>query len=480
MDPGKRRISRFREVGPDRAGEFAARGLPRRHFFPHRVYYLPKCGPGAWVLGREMCDQTIVEAHWEVLLYADQSWIDEFPDDLFFDDDLIWHRQQFGRTGHVAFAYLLVKEGNCYGLNYVSDVVQRISRRQSYRTRIEKKFHGWHHMLMNAVMNFAVERGIKKVYSPASTLVMANTDRSRRVQKPMFERVYDGCVNPRFAAAREGNWWVIDVAANRERLVAPSKREETLRADKTICIFHDIERGIGHVGVDANRARLADRIAPEALTQMLRCENAAGFKATYNVLGCFFDQVRGEIERGGHCLAFHSYDHRVRKYWQWTKYYDQVRRWLAILKGAAQNGNYRDQLYRCRLVDRRVRGFRPPGSFRTPEWSDQNLVSRNFEWYATSPWRVGSDRPVMQNRLVKIPLRFDDFSLYKNRVPFVDWEKWALGLIEQGDFVAFGLHDCYADFWLPHYGAFLEKIASLGSFKTLDDAANETLFANAT
>jgi hypothetical protein len=53
-------------------------------------------------------------------------------------------------------------------------------------------------------------------------------------------------------------------------------------------------------------------------------------------------------------------------------------------------------------------------------------------------------------------------------------------LIEQGDFVAFGLHDCYADFWLPHYGAFLEKIASLGSFKTLDDAANETLFANAT
>jgi hypothetical protein len=39
------------------------------------------------------------------------------------------------------------------------------------------------------------------------------------------------------------------------------------------------------------------RIAPAALTAMLRCEQAAGIKATYSVVGCFLDEVRPEIEQ---------------------------------------------------------------------------------------------------------------------------------------------------------------------------------------
>jgi hypothetical protein len=478
-EPENRRISKFREVSPDRREEFKARGLPQRHFFPHRAYYLPKCGPDALLLGRQMCGDSTLEAHWEVLLYAEGPWIDEFPGDLFFDDDLIWHRQQLGRTGHIAFAYLLVKEGNLYGLNYVSDVVQRISRSQRYRTRIEKKFHGWHYMLLNSILNFAVETRIKKVYSPTSALVMVHTDRTRTVQKEMFERVYDRAVNQHFSVTREGAWWVIDVRENRDRLVVPTQCEESLAAERTVCICHDIERGSGHLGIDSRRAETADRIAPEALTEMVRCEEAAGLKTTYNVVGCFFDEVRAQIERGGHCLAFHSYDHQVRRCWSLTQHYYRVRRWLASANGGGKNGEYRDQLYRCRLVDRRVRGFRPPGSYRTAEWSDENLVFRNFEWYANSIRELRSTRPVMEKRLIKIPILFDDFPLYKQGMPFSEWESRAIRMIERGDFVVFGLHDCYADFWLPHYSTFLKKISDLGTFKTLDTVGNETLFAHA-
>jgi hypothetical protein len=357
-----RRISRFREISPNRKEEFLARGLPGRHFFPHRAYYLPKCGPDALKLGRRMCGGNRLDVHWEVLLYAHPSLIEKFPSDLFFDDDLIWHRQQLNKPGHIAFAYLVVQNGNLYGLNYVSDLVQRISRRRSYKTRIEKLCKGWHHMLLNSVMNFAVENSITRILSPTAAFVIKQTDPERTVQKRLFERVYDEAVQQHFSVTKQGDWWLIDVEANRERLVVPAKAEEALPNEKTICISHDIERGFGHFGIDAQRAQVASRIAPSALAETLRCEEAVGLKTTFNVLGCFFDEVRADIERDGHCLAFHSYNHQVRKCWQVTRYYYRVRRLLASLANRDGQSMHQDQLYSCRLVDRRVRGFRPPQS----------------------------------------------------------------------------------------------------------------------
>ena len=38
----------------------------------------------------------------EVIIYAQPSVISEFPLDLFFDDDVIWHQQHFGKPGQVA------------------------------------------------------------------------------------------------------------------------------------------------------------------------------------------------------------------------------------------------------------------------------------------------------------------------------------------------------------------------------------------
>jgi len=474
-----RRVSKFREIMPDRCGEFKDQGLLGRHFFPHRCYYLPKCGPDGLKMSQRMCGIADPNASWEAVLYATGSAAREFPADLYFDDEVVWHRQQFGRVGQVATANLVVAGKRVYGNNYLADLVQRISRRREYKTRVENRFGGWAFMLLNAILNFAVEQQLDDIFSPTADFVLEQVPPDRHVQRQLFDRIYDRPVVSRYRAVRQGKWWVINVKENRERLVVPAKGEEVLANEKTICICHDIERGFGHLGIDANRAQLADCIAPGALTEMMRCEGAADLKATYNVLGCFFDEVRGEIEHNGHCIAFHSYDHQIRRFWQLTELYYGARHLLALLRGRSWRGKYQDQLARCREVDYRIRGFRSPRSRPSGEWSDHNMVFRNFEWFATSAWRLGSARPLMRGRLVKIPICFDDFALYQPGVSLEQWEGEVLAKIEHNDFVAFGLHDCYADLWLARYPAFLKKIEGLGAFKTLDQVASETILASA-
>ena len=425
-----------------------------------------------------MCGRRNLDGHVEMVLFADSTELEQLPREIFFDDDLVWHRQHFGMNGHVAFAYLLVDEDQLYGLNYVSDLVQRISRRREYATRVEKRFHGWRHMLLNSIVNFAVERGLRTLHSPTSELVMRHTDKARSVKKALFERIYDKTVTERFNATRSKGWWVIDIASNRDRLVSPERREDSVMRQRTICICHDIERGLGHVGVDAERVATGNRIGAQALSAMIRCEKAAGAKATYSVLGCLLADVRDGIESDGHCLAFHSYDHVIRKLWRFTRYYWALRQLLTEVADPSAKGRHANQLYRCRLEDARIRGFRPPQSRVTAEWDDFNLVLRNFDWCATSS-RTLPDVPAMQNRLVKIPIRLDDFPLYKARMPFREWERRLVDEIRSRDFVAFGLHDCYADLWLSHYPKFLETISKMGTIKTLDAVADETILANA-
>jgi len=471
-------ISRFRHFAEDRRPAFIAQGLAARHFFAHRTYYIPKCGPDAVFLARRMCKRKCLDGHVELLLFAEPAQHEQFPREIYFDDELLWHRQQFGKPGHIAFAYLFQDGPNLYGLNYVSDLVQRISRRRDHATRVEKLFRGWRHMLFNSILNFAVEQGVTTVYSPVSASVLANTDKRRAPKKDLFERIYDRTVTERYATTRSGNWWVIDVKANRDRIVRPEKREEVTTRGRTICVDHDIERGMGHVGIDAARTQVAERIAPAALSAMLKCERTAGIKATYSVVGSFLDEVRSEIERDGHCVAFHSYDHVIRRHWRLTRYYWGLRwQWARWVSGGPKD-QYLDQLSRCRLVDRRVRGFRPPQSRITAEWDDFSLVFRNFDWCGTSSRTIG-DVPAMHDHLVKIPIKLDDFPLFKAAMPFSAWERQLIGAIESNDFLAFGLHDCYADLWLPHYPALLEKISRFGEIRTFDAVADDAIFASA-
>ncbi len=210
----------------------------------------------------------------------------------------------------------------------------------------------------------------------------------------------------------------------------PERRTEDHRPIKTVCICHDIERGMGHVDADPAFARRAERTSPRDLAAMRQVEAEAGARATYFVVGSLLSEVRDAIEGDGHALGFHSFDHR----------------------------SGRDQLQRCREVDYRIKGYRPPHSRITAELTDRNLLFHNFEWLASAPRSLGTDSPQMRAGLVRLPIALDDFPMYSSRLPYEDWEQLALQRIAESDFAAISLHDCYAPYWLPRYRRFLEQV----------------------
>ena len=390
---------------------------------------------------------------YEIILYADSPVIHEFPPEIFFNDDLVWHQQQFGIPGQIATANLLVAGDSLYTMVHISDLVQRISRDREHKTRIENRFKGWHHLLLNSILNFAADRNLNSVYSCTSEIALKNTDPKRTVQRELFERIYDRNVNEVYQAAREDGWWVIDVAANRDRIIKAEIQEKETAIEKIICLCHDVEEGYGHTEVDPPFAEFAFRASPANLDQMLEKENKMDVRATYNVLGNFFARVRAKIERNGHCLAFHSYDHG----------FDEKEP---------------VQLEKCRSIDYRIKGYRPPQSKITAGLSDDHLAFHNFEWLASSVHSLGIQKPEMRNRLVKLPVQFDDFVMYKEGMSYVNWEKQALEKISRAEVSIFCLHDCYAHFWLPYYENFLEKLLKLGKLITVNDLAAQVLLTS--
>lgn len=115
----------FHHVVARRREEFVRAGGKQRDFFPHRLVYLPKCGPDGFRLARRMCGPIHLDTLWEVVLYADPELLREFPRELFFDPDLIWHQQHFGRAGQVATANLARRGDRLLSMVHISDLVQR-------------------------------------------------------------------------------------------------------------------------------------------------------------------------------------------------------------------------------------------------------------------------------------------------------------------------------------------------------------------
>ena len=251
------------------------------------------------------------------------------------------------------------------------------------------------------MVNFALENNVKHFYSPIAGFAIAQTDPSRTVRRGLFERVYDGVANKQWLARRDSNWWVIDVAGNRERAIVGKRMQERIETGKTIRVCHDIERGLGHIDTDPGFAESANKTSADSLQQMLAIEEQMKVKATYNVLGCLLSDVREKRAKRGHCITFHSCDHNLEV----------------------------EQLARCRKVDYRIKGYRPPQSRLTPELTDEKLCFRNFEWLASSARLLGIRMPRLENGLVKIPIIFDDFDLYKGRLTYEEWEQRAIGII---------------------------------------------------
>jgi hypothetical protein len=442
----------WRELTADRRDEFAARGHRLRNFFPHTLRYLPKAGPDGYKLAVRMAGRTEPAEHWEIVLYADERMLAEFPRELFFDDDLVWHQQHFGLPGQLATADVVLAGDDLWSFAHVSDVVQRIGRRREHKTRIDTCFRGWHDMLLNGVLAFAAERGVRRVHLPRASFARRHTDRKRWSKPELYERIYDRDVNRLFRATATGDWWLVDVAANRDRIVPPTARHTSRRRDRIVCVCHDIERGLGHSDVDPDLGRRADESWRRSLAEMLDVEAGRGIRATYNVVGVLLPEVRDELAADGHCVAFHSFDHRI----------DEDR-----------------QLERCRELDYRLKGYRPPQSKITPELTDERLLFHNFEWFASSPHVVGAADPVLRDRLVRVPVDLDDFDLYHESLDFDSWERRALALIESRDVTVISVHDCYADGWLPRYDDFLARVSSVADLWTIDELAADVTLAAA-
>jgi hypothetical protein len=435
---------RYHEASTELREAFLAARFRENHFFPHRVHRIPKCGPDGFRLARDMCGVHDVTQLWQIVLFATPPAIDEFPAAMFFDRDLLWHEQHFGRVGQVASVDLAVHKGVLYTMAHQSDLVQRISRRRELKTRVEKVFKGWHHLLLNAIAGFALDHGLREIRVPTSSLAMKHTDPKRTVQPELFERIYDRAVQHVFQAREHRGWWRIRLSDNRSAVVTLARREETVETGRTICNTHDIERGLGHLDVDPEFARRADIESPASLDRMLSIEQRLGIHASYHVVGSFLNEVRERIEGAGHALAFHSYDH----------------------------GPSESQLARCRKVDYRIKGYRVPRSRLTAELRDERIYHHNVEWLAASPTSLGVAAPAVADRLARIPIAFDDFPLHTGRQDYAAWHRAAMDTITGREFVAFGLHDCYAPHWLDHYEGLLTEVSAMGRTRTMDEVAS--------
>lgn len=458
-----------REANAEQRSAFVEKGFRSRHFFPHRVLQLPKGGVDGMKLAERMSGIHDPAALAQLLLYGLAPEIERLPEDLFFDDDVQWHRQQFGISGQIASANLAFRGDSVYTSAYHSDLVQRIARRSEHRTRVDKLFSGWPRLLLNAVMNAALDRDLRTVYSPTAALAITHTDPKRTVGDSLFVRVYDTTVREHLQAEQHKGWWRIDVAANRHRVAPLAKGITVSQREPTICLCHDIELGLGHKGIDPELAAKADRHGEAWLDQMLALEREAGITATYSILGCLWSRLEPRITTAGHATGFHSFDHQLPS--------RSLRQ--RLLKRLGRHSEQSQQLERCRQIDYRSKGYRPPQSRLTSDLTDSNLSRHGFEWLACSAWTLGIEEPKIQNGIVKIPILFDDYNLYRDGLPFHIWKEQAWQAIRRHPFVAFSLHDCYAHLWLPHYQEFLKELKSLGRLCTLNQVAAETTLAQA-
>jgi hypothetical protein len=441
----------FREVTADRLDAFLRRGFHQRHFFAHRVRYLRRPGSDGQVLAARMYSETDPSALRQVVVHASGAALDELPAGLFFDRDLVWHQQHLGLPGHVAAANLIVRGGELLTTARYADIVQRISRRRDVATRVERHFRGWDHMLLNAVFGYAVEQGLRRIVLPNAETALRNTDRRRSPGRPLFARIYDDNVRRRFRAQARDGFWTVDVADNMDRWVEPERRAERLDDSTSICICHDTERELGHLDADPAFAVVAAGVSARNLDRMLETEGRRGVRGTYAVVGRLMGEVRAGIESRGHEVAFHSWDHDTS----------------------------RPQLLRCREYDYRIPGYRVPKSEMTSELNDRELAMRNFEWLASSPRSLLTQQPLVRAGIVRMPVRFDDFPMYKTGVSWPEWESTAVASIRNHQTTVFGLHDCYAHLWLDRYDDFLARLADLGRLRTIGQIADELFLQTA-
>jgi len=85
----------------------------------------------------------------------------------------------------------------------------------------------------------------------------------------------------------------------------------------------------------------------------------------------------------------------------------------------------------------------------------------------------------MKNAVVKIPVSFDDYPLYRGLYSYQQWEAEIMKAIHCQPFFVFGLHDFYAPLWLEHYRLLLQRLKSRATLITLDEVAARVTLGHA-
>ena len=217
----------------------------------------------------------------------------------------------------------------------------------------------------------------------------------------------------------------------------PSAEPRTTGRSKTVCICHDIERGLGHVDADPAFARRAEQNARRAIWR--RCGRSKPRPA------CEGDLLRRRLAAvGGPGWPSRA----TGTHWRSTP---------------STTGSDRDQLQRCREVDYRIKGYRPPRS------ADHRGAHRQRTCSSTtsSGWRArrgpsASRSPQMRAGLVRLPIALDDFPMYTGPVRYEEWEQPGARSRSQRATSPRSAFTTATRHWLPRYRRFLEQLQEIG------------------
>jgi len=407
-----------------------------KYFFPYEVEIIEKQYPDMFLImyRRGISKEKLLNGKFiQVNVYSKN--VEEYPDELFFNKQINWHQQHFCRKGLIAAAGLYLPNDDSIFIELMqSDLMQQLFRnkkfREKYRTELENKYRYWYKILFNFILDFAVDKGFKRIYCPTSKQLSKKT--KKKMDNSIFVRIYDH-VDRKFDCNKKkihkAEYWRVNVKENIDKLTRlKSKKRKIKKTDKIVCIYHDIEEDID--------ADVSKEKCKEYLKRMLEIEKKYGIKATYNILGQLFKEKEKIITNcGDHSVAFHSFNHDVRDL---------------------------NQIKKSRDVDLQVRGYRPPQSKITEELTDYNLSYHNFEWMMSSASSFGFDKCRLEKGIVKIPVYTDDYSLSTGELNYEKWEKRLIRAVKKNDFVAFGTHDCYGEYWIDKYDGLLSKLKKIG------------------
>lgn len=190
----------------------------------------------------------------------------------------------------------------------------------------------------------------------------------------------------------------------------------------------------------------------------LHTEARLGFRATYNLVGAFAEQIPDLVKRmvaEGHEVASHGATHRE----------------IVSLDPAALREEVQGAEARIGAISgSRIRGFRSPRS----RWSGpllDLLAERGYLWNAEAddspyPYPVPLEAA---NGLVRVPVAVDDWGYVKGRASPREmlnlWKRTVLSAAERGGWVAIGSHPSVLGAGagrLEAFGAFLEWVSERG------------------